>query len=155
MKASPSSILFVILATFVFYSCQKETIELAKTAEFNKPYKLGFNEVSYLNNEGKSLKVTIMNISDLRCLEEKECENEGSASVRLNLSNLKNATGETILSINNSHSIVSTIININDTDYLIQLLEITSGFNNTPNTGPVATIIVTPMSNLDVISTVQ
>ena len=145
MKNSSLFFLFSLFPLFVFYSCQKETLEISKTAEFSKPYKLGFNEVSYLSNEGKNLKVTIMSISDLRCLNEQECDNEGSASVRLNLSDLKNASGETILSISTSHATDSTTLIVDDHKYLIKLLEVTSGFNNTPNTGPVATIEIVPL----------
>jgi hypothetical protein len=156
MKISTSLKLCILFATLGLHSCQKDDLEINRTtAEFNKPYKLGFNDVSYLSSGDKSIQVTIMSISDLRCLKEQECENEGSASVRLNISNLKNTTGETILSISSSHAVDSTIININGVNYHIQLIEVTSGFNNKPNTGPVATIIVTPMSKGDVVKTFE
>lgn len=145
MKMSALIPLVGLSMSLIFYSCEKETLEIAKKAEFSKPYILGFNEVSYLNDKDNTLKVTIMSISDLRCLEKKECESEGAATVRLNLSNLDNAFGETLLSISSSHVADSTIIKINDKKYLVKLLGVASGFNNTPNTGPVATLFISPI----------
>lgn len=137
-----------IIAILALVACDKEDIDLAKQAEFNKPYSLSFNEMAYLNNANSKLRVEIKNITDLRCTDS-TCEEEGMASVRLNLSNLKNASSEVILSISPSKTVDSVVVNVNDKLYKVKLLQVTSGFQTNPPTNPKATLQITPVTAND------
>lgn len=135
------ALIIALLGTAILYSCQKESLNKVINAQFDKPFKLGFNEKSYLNSANNALTVEIKNISDQRCTIEEGCENEGSASVRFSLSNLKNASGETILSINKLHIADSTVITLNNTAYLIKLMQV-SASGADASFAPAATISV-------------
>jgi hypothetical protein len=141
-------LLVSIIATFGLVACDKEDIDLAKQAEFNKPYTLSFNEMAYHSNNQNRLRVEIKNITDLRCADD-ACQDEGMATVRLNLSNLKNATSEIMLSISPSNPMDSAVVNVNDIMYKVKLLQVTSGFQTNPPTNPVATLQITPVAAND------
>lgn len=115
---------FVCLC-FSMSSCEKETIRIDKENTFNVLFKSSLNEQVILKNEGSRILVQVKNISDNRCKTHLNCSDPGEATVRIEVSNIRNSKIETFLHLGSidgeTRSSDSVIVNLDGRLYSIYL----------------------------------
>lgn len=84
-------------AFLLFPSCEKQEVKTDKEQTFSSAFKVVTNENVIVKNDQSTLLVSVKNISDTRCTNHLVCEDPGEATVRIEVSNMKNSKIETLL----------------------------------------------------------
>lgn len=98
MKQFNNALALFMCMGFFFTACEKESIKISKENVFDVPFKSSVNEQILLKNKTSQIVLQVKSITDNRCKENHEfCPNPGTATVRLELSNLSNSKAESML----------------------------------------------------------
>lgn len=116
-------------AFLLFPSCEKQEIKPDKQQAFSSPFKMTTNENVIVRNDQSTLLVTVKNISDNRCSNHLVCEDPGEATVRVEVSNMKNSKIETLLHLGvvngEPKSTDSVFVVIDSQSYSVHLQDVT------------------------------
>jgi hypothetical protein len=97
MKSFTTATITASFLGLFFSACKKDSLLIDKEANFNTPFTSSVNEHIALTNQGTQVVVQIKNISDQRCPNPLGCNDPGSATVRVEITNTQNSTAESLL----------------------------------------------------------
>ena len=128
MKSFTSLLVAFSCFILILLSCKKESVKVDKETKFNIPFKSSVNEHVALSNEESQVVVQVKNISDERCANHLDCAHSGLATVRIELTNTRNATAESLLYLGiqgeENKSLDSVTIKLDNKLYLVTLRDV-------------------------------